>query len=123
MKRWVAECLLLFVLVGTAHAATELVFASGDFEDPAGWTVGEVDGGMTTIVPEAARQGQLGLRVVDESGTDGSDCRSVPIPVASGRTYELRFWGRNVAGSGIGIYLHFHDATGRTLANCTLGIQ
>jgi len=113
MKRWIAGS--LFVLMGAARAATELAFPSGDFEDPAGWKIGGRDGGMSTIAPEAARQGKVGLRVVDESGKAGSDCRSVPIPVTSGKTYELRFWGRNRSGSGIGVYLHFHDATGRTL--------
>jgi len=115
MKHWVAGCLSLFALMGAARAATELPFPSGDFEDPAGWTIAEGDGGMTTIVPEAARQGKMGLRIVDESGTLGSDCRSKPIAVKSGKTYELRFWGRNPSGSGIGVYLHFHDAVGGTL--------
>ena len=73
MKHWVAGFLTVFVLMETAHAATELAFPSGGFEDPAGWTIGEEDGGMTTIVPEAARQGKMGLRVVDESGKAGSD--------------------------------------------------
>ncbi|MBT3381252.1 MAG: hypothetical protein HN742_06870 [Lentisphaerae bacterium] len=115
MKRWIAGCLSLFVLMGPTHAATEQVFPSGDFEDPAGWTIGGEDGGMATIVPEAAREGKMGLRVADESDRVGSDCRSTPIPVTSGKTYELRFWGRNLSGSGIGVYLHFHDATSRTL--------
>ncbi len=117
MKYCAAGCLALFLSMGAARAATELAFPSGDFEDPAGWVIAEADGGMTAIVPEAGRQGKLGLRVVDESGKQGSDCRSGPIPVTSGKTYELRFWGRNRSGSGIGVYLHFHDATGRTLNN------
>lgn len=115
MKLWLAGCLSLFVLTGTLRAATELPFPSGNFEEPGGWTIGDADGGMTSIVPEAARQEGMGLRVVDESDTAGSDCRSAHIPAKARKTYELRFWGRNLSGSGIGVYLHFHDATGRTL--------
>lgn len=112
---WFAGWLSLSISMGIARAGTELVFPAGDLEDPAGWTIGKQDGGMTTIVPEAARQGKMGLRVVDASDKDGSDCRSAAIPVKGGETVELRFWGRNLSGSGIGVYLHFHDATGRTL--------
>lgn len=115
MKRWIVGCLSLVVSLGVARAATEMVLPAGDFEDPTGWTVGEEDGGMCRFVPEAARQGKLGLRVVDESDKAGSECRSATIPVTAGKTYELRFWGRNLTGSGIGVYLCFHDATGRTL--------
>jgi hypothetical protein len=115
MKRWVAGYLSLFVLVGVARGATELVFPSGGFEDPAGWTISEDDGGMSAIIPAAARQGKLGLRVVDESDTLGSDCRSAKIPITGGKTYELKYWARNLSGTGIGMYLHFHDETGRAL--------
>ena len=117
MECWLAGCLALFILTGTVHAATELAFAPGDVEDPTMWTNGEDDSGMTSFAPEAARQGKLGLRVVDESVKQGSNCQSVPIPVTEGKTYELRFWGRNLSGEGIGVYLHFQDATGRTLNN------
>ncbi|MBN2451524.1 MAG: hypothetical protein JXR77_14130, partial [Lentisphaeria bacterium] len=115
MKCWAAGRFSLLLLTGIARAAVELPFPSGDFEGPPGWTIGEADGGMTTVEPGAARQGKAGLRVVDRSGEAGSDCRSAPIPVVGGATVELRFWGRNLSGSGIGVYLHFHDATGRTL--------
>lgn len=115
MKYWIVGWLSLLGMMGMAHAGTELAFPSGDFEDPAGWTMGAEDCRMATIVPEAARQGKLGLRVVDESGEKGSNCRSASIPVESGKAYELRFWARNLSGSGIGVYLHFHDVTGRAL--------
>lgn len=115
MKRWIAVCVVLFVVVGAVQASTELAFPSGGFEEPGNWTIAEDDGGMTAILPAAARQGELGLRVVDESDKAGSSCRSAHIPVVGRKTYELRFWGRNLSGSGIGVYLHFHDATGRAL--------
>jgi hypothetical protein len=115
MKHWLAGCLSLLVWAGIARAATEVAFPGGDLEDAAAWTISEDDGGMTTLVPEAAHQGKMGLRVVDESDTLGSDCRSASVPVQGGKTYELRFWARNLSGTGIGVYLHFHDATGRAL--------
>lgn len=110
------SCVLSVFLGVALSAETLLDLPNSGFEDgETGWTIPAGEG-MSDIVPEAARTGELGLRVVDTSNTLGSSCRSMPVPVEPGKTYLLRFWARSPDGSGgVGVYLQFHDANGRML--------
>jgi hypothetical protein len=106
----------LFCLCSVAvFAETQIDLSNGGFEGPAGgWSAS--DKGMSRIVPEAARTGKLGLRVVDESDKAGSSCRSPAVKVSAGKTYALRFWTRAVDGvGGVGVYMQFFDAKGKGL--------
>ena len=74
------------------------------------------DKGMSRTVPEAARSGRLGLRVVDGSAQAGSSCRSAPMPVTPGKSYAVKFWARALEGAGVvGVYQQYFDAQGRNL--------
>lgn len=76
------------------------------------------DNGMSRLIPEAARTGKTGLRVVDTSNTDGSSFRSAPLPVTPGRAYALRFWARSVNKSpNTGVYICYRNAKDVSLTN------
>ncbi|HRR32937.1 MAG TPA: heparinase II/III family protein [Kiritimatiellia bacterium] len=80
------------------------------------WTI--ADAGMSVITKEAARTGERGLRVTDTSGSQGSSCRSVAVPVTVGKTYALSFWGRVWENDGaVGVYLQFANAKGQVLTS------
>lgn len=106
-------------------------FADPGFENtgsPGGWSIGAGDGGMSAFVPEAARSGGVGLRVVDASGTAGSSVFSQSFPVVPGRVYATRFWQKIVSGENLAVYLLFFDQNGTQLttnalvATNTLGV-
>ena len=81
-----------------------------------GWDLAD-DGGMSKAVPDAAHDGQYGLRVADASATAGSSLASAKFKVVPGKSYQARFWARMVAGDGIGVYLQFFDAAGHSFAS------
>lgn len=85
------------------------------FEEKTASWINTSDQGMSVAVPEAARSGQLGLRVTDSSDTLGSSLASKRFPVTPGKAYEVRFQGRMVKGQGIAVYLRFNDAAGKAL--------
>jgi hypothetical protein len=85
------------------------------FEDGLlGWIVNE-DVPMSTVHPQAARTGERGLRVIDESTTAGSSVASQRFPVEPGLAYRLTISARRVSGDGVGVFLRFFDADGRHL--------
>ena len=60
---------------------------------------------MVSIIEEAPHGGKFCLRILDESPTEGSSCRSTAMPVTVGKTYAVRFWARNNARRGaVGVY-------------------
>lgn len=96
-------------------AETAITVPNSGFEQKGeGWKADQ-DNGMSTFVPEAAHTGKLGLRVTDASATLGSSLASARFPAVAGKSYELRFYGRNVKGQGIAVYLKFYDAAGKLL--------
>jgi hypothetical protein len=104
----------LTLLTFAAQAANVALPDPGFEEGDAHWHT--ADKGMSKIVPEAARSGKLGLRVVDTSDRNGSDCHSDPLPATPGKTYALFFWARALANVGsVGVYLQFFDAAGHNL--------
>ena len=96
---------LSMLLAGTLSAETAIDLKNGDFEmKNDGWACDK----MSTVVKEAAHGGSFGLRVIDESPTEGSACRSTAMPVTVGKSYAVRFWARNPArNGGVGVYLQF----------------
>lgn len=85
-------------------------FSSGFEDGLGGWIVGDADGGMSQSAADAARTGNLGLKVTDASTSAGSWLYSPRFKVVAGAAYEVDFWSRIVSGSGIGVYLIFYDA-------------
>ncbi|MFV0337239.1 MAG: carbohydrate binding domain-containing protein [Chthoniobacterales bacterium] len=58
------------------------------------------DFNMSHSAKEAARLGNLGLRLTDEDPEKGSGLQSLPVAGEGGKTYELSFWMRLVSGAG-----------------------
>lgn len=82
------------------------------FEDGAtGWSLDS----MSSVVPEAANTGKLGLRIADNSPDAGSAATSGKIPVTPGSTVELRFQARTQTSGFIGVYLFFYDQSGKLI--------
>lgn len=107
--------LLSLGLAATARAEKAVPLANGGFEQKLiGWSHSG-DNAMSVPVAEAARTGKLGLRVTDASDTLGSSVATKRLPAVAGKTYEVRFAGRVVSGSGIGVYVRFFDAKGKPL--------
>lgn len=110
--------LSLAFLAAAVACGNPLAIPNAGFEDveaPA-WMI--ADPGLSVIAAEAAHTGKRGLRVTDTSDAQGSSCRSVPVPVAAGKTYALSFWGRVLENDGaVGVYMQFADAKGRVLTS------
>lgn len=80
-----------------------------------GWNVGGGDNGMSVASTQAARSGQGGLRVSDFDASAGSSLYSRRLPCHPAEGYHLRFSARLVEGSGVGVYLHFFDNSGKLI--------
>ncbi|RRJ96100.1 endopolygalacturonase [Opitutaceae bacterium TAV4] len=79
------------------------------------WIVNEDKAPMSTAHPDAARTGERGLRVIDESEKEGSSVATRRLPVEPGRAYRLAVHARIVSGGGMAVYLRFFDAKGKHL--------
>ena len=102
------------------HAGTPLPLQNPGFEDGTeGWDV--IGPPFSLRTKRAAHSGTMGLRVTDQSDTQGSSIRSAKIPVAAGSHHAVRFWGRSLAGSGAGIYVEYWDAAGTLLSTKVRG--
>jgi len=91
MKHFFQRLVLLSILASATllPAATTLPLANPGFEEEyASWD-GEKT--MSLILPEAARTGNLGLRVVDNSTTAGSELRQTGLAVKPKLTYAVQF--------------------------------
>ena len=75
---------------------------------------------MSLILPEAARTGNFGLRVVDNSTTTGSELRQTGLAVKPESTYALQFWARSEKAHTVGVYLIFLDEQGKHLNRVSL---
>jgi hypothetical protein len=91
-------------------------FDNFDFEKGLeGWDT-EGDGEMSKAVPEAAKNGKLGLRITDDNPKSGSSLASPKFPVIPGKEYRVRCQARmSGGGGGIGLYLQFFDAEGKQI--------
>lgn len=99
----------------TANAEQVLTIANPGFEQKLAEWDNQRDRGMSETTAEAAHDGTLGLRVTDSDPQAGSSLFSVPFKVTPGKIYQLRFWGRMVTGDGIGVYIAFYTADGKSL--------
>jgi hypothetical protein len=98
-----------FLLALSLANATPLPNAG--FEDAeAGWALDS----MSKVVPEAAREGRMGLRVTDDSPTGGSSAISSRLPVQPGQEIILSFAAKTDSTFS-GVYLWFYDASGRVI--------
>ncbi|MCR4573489.1 MAG: heparinase II/III family protein [Lentisphaeria bacterium] len=103
---------LSLLLAGALSAETAVDLINGDFEKNGGWDYDK----MSVITTEAVHGGKYGLRIVDDSTTAGSSCRSTAMPVTAERSYAVRFWARNPARRGaVGVYMQFFDVQNRML--------
>lgn len=112
LKPVALSCLLLTSLT----AETLLDLPNPGFEDQLkGW---HSSNKMSTAIPEAARQGNFGLHVNDETTKDGSGLRSARLPVTPGKAYAVRFWANVQDDKGvIGIYVEFADANKKMITS------
>lgn len=98
------------MLAGAARAGNPL--PNPGFEDgPSSWML---DDGMSVVTNAAACTGALGLRVADDSPTDGSSASSARLPVAAGAEVILSFKAR-APKAFLGVYLQFQSADGRAV--------
>lgn len=96
--------------------AQALALENPGFEDGLeGWTIPAPDHGMSRLSSAAAHSGSQGLEVEDDNPSSGSSVRSRLIPVTPGMHLRLAGFSKVVEGSGLGVYLIFSDATGKTL--------
>lgn len=99
----------------TANAEQVLSITNPGFEQKLADWDNQLDRGMSETTAEAAHEGSLGLRVTDSDPQAGSSLFSVPFKVTPGKIYQLRFWGRMLKGDGVGIYIAFYTADGKSL--------
>ena len=100
-----------FLLPVQGHVATAAL-PNGDFEQGLqAWVVRDV---MSKAVPEAAREGKLGLRVTDDDPATGSSAMSAKLPVKSGQAIGATFWARSDSAFS-GVYLWFFDGKGKVV--------
>ncbi len=111
--------------VGFAAPLTleEAPLANPGFEEKLhGWKVRQNEPGVQ-VEESAARSGNFGLRIVDESEApeDNILITSDPIPVEPFGEYLLTFWARSENGSGVygvgGAEIAFFDAEGNVLTS------
>ena len=105
---------LLFTLAASGNIPVDLP-NPGYEQQLADWHIAGNDNGFTQLAPEAARNGQYGVRVTDDSPEVGSSFFSSPLPTKPGKTYKLRFWSRLLEGHGLAVYLVFYGDRGAQL--------
>lgn len=74
------------------------------------------DNGMSHPEADAAFEGKLGLRVVDNDANQDSRIASQNIPVTPGKTYRVKFHARNLDGRGVNVFLYFYNSAGERLS-------
>ena len=67
---------------------------------------------MTQISPDAAREGEKGLRVEDNDAAEGSSAVSARVNVHPGKRYRITFWGRTSTPGAVGVYAWFYKKAG-----------
>lgn len=70
---------------------------------------------VTTIVSEAAHTGEMGLRVNDQSDTDGARFSSDAFTVSPGQKVMLSFWARSAQGDVAAVSLQPLGARNRPI--------
>ncbi len=70
---------------------------------------------MGEISDEMAATGRCSLKIADDSDKLGSNITSARVPVRGAAGYVLRGKARHITGEGIGMYVRYLDAEGRSL--------
>jgi len=106
----------LLLLPLSLHAADNLLGNPGFEEEQAGWAILEKEP-ISSVSPDAAHDGKLGLRITDESKENGANVSSDRFPVTPGQKVSLGFWSRSTT-EGIGaVMLVPFSSTGRAILN------
>lgn len=91
--------------------AEELPLKNPGFEENLdGWVNLEKGTPMSSVAPDAAREGQLGLRVDDSDSSQGSSLVSNRLAATPGQTYKITFYARTGGKNKGAVYLRFLDA-------------
>jgi peptidoglycan/xylan/chitin deacetylase (PgdA/CDA1 family) len=110
----------------TASAQQAAPVANPGFEEGTqSWTPSKDDAaaGLSQVSTEAAHTGKNGLRVKQPLGAS-SWIQSARFPIASGKSYRLKFWARCVEDSGVGVFVNFFDAQVKNIpTNPPLAVQ
>ncbi|MCR4572641.1 MAG: heparinase II/III family protein [Lentisphaeria bacterium] len=107
---WIFFCFVSFLL-----AETPVIVPNLDFEQQlAKW---DNRNNMATVEKTAARTGEFGLRIHDESDRHGSDIFSSPFPVTPGVGYRLEFWAKklNANSAGTSVYIRLFNKNDKQL--------
>lgn len=92
-----------------------LTLANAGFEEGmTGWNAKEKVA-MSQVSGEAAHEGKMGLRQVDDDEIQGSSCVSSRLPVSAGQSYRATFWARTQTPGSAGVYFWFFGADGKHL--------
>lgn len=105
---------LLQVTVATGRTEPGIEIQNPGFEHGLRDWINKQDNGMSQAIAEARHDGELGLRVEDNQTNAGSSLYSNKFRVTAGKVYQLRFWARMISGDGVGVYIVFYDAKGKT---------
>ncbi len=109
--------LLLFVGLTAVHARAEAPAAlrSGFEESDAAAVWSLSTNGIASVSAEAARTGERSLKIVDGSDADGSSVFSHAVRVVPDRNCFAMAWAKCAEGSGLGFYVRFYAADGKTI--------
>lgn len=114
ITRLVFSAICSLFLAAPLGAQTALELRNGNFEaEPEAWRISE-KAPMTQVSPDAAREGEKGLRVQDNDAEEGSSAVSARIAVQPGQRYRIRFWGRTSTPGAVGVYAWFYRKEGGT---------
>lgn len=107
--------LLIGIFLASASLLHAQILPNPGFESGMeGWTTAEKTP-VTTVSTEAARTGTHGLRIDDQSETDGARFSSDAFTVSPGQKVTFSFWSRSPQGDVVGVSLQPLGARNRTL--------
>ena len=107
--------LFFLCLAALLHAETPIIVPNLDFEQQlAKW---ENRNNMATVDKAAARTGEFGLRIHDDSAQNGSNIFSEAFPVTPGIGYRLDFWAKKLDADsdGTSVYIRLYGKNGKEL--------
>lgn len=82
------------------------------FEDgPSGWAINDT---MSKVIPDAAHEGKMGLRITDDNTSAGSSVTSAKLPVQPGQEITLTYWSKAQSDCA-GVYFWFYDSAGKVI--------
>ncbi len=111
------KALLACIALASASGLHAQILSNPGFESGMeGWKSNEATP-ITTVVKEAARTGEMGLRVNDESETDGARFFSDAFTVSPGQKVTISFWARTLQGDLAAVSLQPLGARNRAITS------